>query len=62
MSSITYVTAAMIKCMEVLYLYTEYESTTIIQVYSTKIFIFPAGGEWRVEKNLVCDVTYILEC
>jgi hypothetical protein len=40
--------------MEVLYYYTENESTAVLRynkVYSTKIFIFPAGGEWIIIFN-----------
>ena len=43
----TYVTAALIKCMEVLYI----QNMKVLlynRVYSTKIFIFPAGGKWTM--------------
>ena len=39
-----YVTAALIECMEVLYIQ-NMKVLLFNQVYSTKIFIFPAGGE-----------------
>ena len=44
-------TTALNKCMEVLFI----QNMKVLlynQVYSTKIFIFPAGGEWLVA--LVC--------
>jgi hypothetical protein len=58
---ITYVTAALItcKCMEVLYI----QNMKILiynQLYNTKIFIFPAGGEWqKISVILLQAVTHI---
>ena len=41
----TYMTAVLNKCMEVLYIH-HMKVRIEHQVYRTKTFIFPVGGEW----------------
>jgi hypothetical protein len=54
------VTAALIKCMEVLYIQ-NMKVLSYNQVYNTKIFIFPAGGEWSsvLTGYTVCTLGFV---
>jgi hypothetical protein len=51
-----YVTAALIKCMEVLYIH-HMKVLLYNQVYGTKIFNLPAGGEWQ---KVTCTTYFLL--